>query len=48
MLFTFCGRKHNLLVGVDVPQAAGVEGLQLALEVRGHLGQVLEGGGVTH
>lgn len=45
---TFSRWQHNLLVGVDVAQAAGVEALQLAFEVRRHLWQVLKGGSVAH
>lgn len=43
---TFCGGQHDLLVGIDVTKAALVEAFQLALEVDGYLGQVLERGGI--
>lgn len=43
---TFGRGQHVLLVGVHVLEALVVEALQLALEVDGHLGQVLQGGAI--
>lgn len=48
LILTFSRRKHNLLIGVDVTETAGVEAFELTLQVCGDLGEVFQGGSVTH
>lgn len=44
-MHTFGGGQHDLLLRIDVLQLFGTETLQLALQIDGNLGQVLQSRG---